>query len=375
MTDLSVTNYNPYNMYWNYGYYYPYYPSFRSAATSTNTIQNQTNNVPQMIPQPDSVSFSANEQVQKQGLSTGAKVAIGAGIVTVLAVGADFIFCKGKHIKSIFGKNNKGNKPNSPKPPTNNEKAAETAEQNTKPAVNTDIIKSLDSSNAIKADEYESLEKAVENYRAKINSGEYGVPPNIENLLNSLSGHNYGNDKSFIQVTTRTKKHDYITQVLDVEKNEYYKTRVLESSINLPDMEGNYLVTTLPTGQKLVSISIPTGRYDVANRQIRTIMSVLSKDKELTPLQKDMIEIISNRKDVLTQRSNNTDILSIGVLANNTASPYSNRTANPIEFNKEVLLASISKAKQLLKESDIDKQFIEKALNIKDEERIARINH
>ena len=65
MTDLSVTNYNPYNMYWNYGYYYPYYPSFRSAATSTNTIQNQTNNVPQMIPQPDSVSFSANEQVQK----------------------------------------------------------------------------------------------------------------------------------------------------------------------------------------------------------------------------------------------------------------------------------------------------------------------
>ena len=62
--------------------------------------------------QPDTVSFSANKQIQpeskKQEMSTGA-IAIGAGIVTALAVGADFLFCKGKHIRSIFGKaGNKG---------------------------------------------------------------------------------------------------------------------------------------------------------------------------------------------------------------------------------------------------------------------------
>lgn len=122
MKDFSVTNYNSYDMYWNYGYYYPHYLPFRGGTISTDTIQNQTNNVPQTIPQPDSVSFSANEQVQKQGLSTGAKIAVGAGIVTALAIGTDFIFCKGKHVKSIFGKNNKGNKPNNTTPPTNNDK-------------------------------------------------------------------------------------------------------------------------------------------------------------------------------------------------------------------------------------------------------------
>ena len=122
MVDYSVTNYNPYNMYQNVPLY------------NFNTLNYNYNN------QTDTVSFSTNSQIQseqkKHGLSTGVKVAIGAGIATVLAVGADFVFCKGKHVKSIFGKTgNKGGsvtgKPNvnptstthttpsaTPKPPT-----------------------------------------------------------------------------------------------------------------------------------------------------------------------------------------------------------------------------------------------------------------
>ena len=113
MVDYSVTNYNPYNMYQNCGYYYPsfnsaYIPQYQNVPLyDFNTLNYNYYN------QPDTVSFSANSQIQpeqqKPGLSTGAKVAIGAGIVTALAVGADFLFCKGKHVKSIFGKaGNKG---------------------------------------------------------------------------------------------------------------------------------------------------------------------------------------------------------------------------------------------------------------------------
>ena len=93
MIDYSVTNYNPYNMYQNYGY-----PSFRA----NNQVRSETN---------------------KRKMSTGTKVAIGAGIVTALAVCSDFLFCKGKHIKSIFGKTgNKGGSSGAGKPninPTN----------------------------------------------------------------------------------------------------------------------------------------------------------------------------------------------------------------------------------------------------------------
>lgn len=113
MVDYSVTNYNPYNMYQNRGYYYPsfnstYIQQYQNVPLCNfNTLNYNYNN------QTDTVSFRTNSQIQseqkKQGLSTGVKVAIGAGIATILAVGADFVFCKGKHVKSIFGKTgNKG---------------------------------------------------------------------------------------------------------------------------------------------------------------------------------------------------------------------------------------------------------------------------
>ena len=91
MTDFSVTQYNPYNMYQNFGYY----PAFRGATVP----QNNYNSVPQMTQQPDTVSFSANGQIQaetqKKGLSKEAKWGIGA--VAVLGLGAlAYVLTKGK---------------------------------------------------------------------------------------------------------------------------------------------------------------------------------------------------------------------------------------------------------------------------------------
>ena len=92
MTDLSVTQYNPYNMYQNYGYSYP---TFRSATVSNTSIPN----IPQLRQQPDTVSFSANSQIQaetqKKGLSKEAKWGIGAGVALGLGALA-YVLTRGK---------------------------------------------------------------------------------------------------------------------------------------------------------------------------------------------------------------------------------------------------------------------------------------
>lgn len=91
MTDLSVTQYNPYNMYQNFGYY----PAFKGATIQ----QNNYNSVPQMTLQPDTVSFSANGQIQaetkQEGLSKGAKWGIGAGVALGLGALA-YVLTRGK---------------------------------------------------------------------------------------------------------------------------------------------------------------------------------------------------------------------------------------------------------------------------------------
>ena len=67
------------------------------------TFRSQT--VPVENYQQDTVEF----EKKKQYLSVGVKAAIGIGVATFLAVGADFIFGKGKHVKNLLGKL-KGNK-------------------------------------------------------------------------------------------------------------------------------------------------------------------------------------------------------------------------------------------------------------------------
>ena len=99
MEDYSVINYNPYNMYQNYGYF----PAYRGVKIPADVGYN---NVSQQVSQPDTVLFSANNELQdeatKQKSSAVAKFTIRAGVVSALAIGADFLFCKGKHVKNLY---------------------------------------------------------------------------------------------------------------------------------------------------------------------------------------------------------------------------------------------------------------------------------
>ncbi len=49
----------------------------------------------------DTIELSQNKRKE---LSTGTKVVIGTGIALTLAIGADFLFCKGKHVKNLLDK-------------------------------------------------------------------------------------------------------------------------------------------------------------------------------------------------------------------------------------------------------------------------------
>ena len=128
MTGYPQVNFNPYSMYQNWGYGYQY-PVFRGVQNVPQPVSVPQPNVNLQTP-PDTVSFKTAEHIQpkpkKEGLSTRAKWAIGIGATTALAVGADFLFCKGKHVKSLWGKV-KGNnsKPDGtpPSPPTSNPSA------------------------------------------------------------------------------------------------------------------------------------------------------------------------------------------------------------------------------------------------------------
>ena len=111
MTDFSVTNYNPYNMYQLYGYNYP---SFRGATVPTDSASNQSPQVPQLTQQPDSVQFSASKQIQPEeskGLSKGAKWALGiagtaaaiyGGVVAHRAITKPSIEKVAKNFSEIF---------------------------------------------------------------------------------------------------------------------------------------------------------------------------------------------------------------------------------------------------------------------------------
>lgn len=106
MVDYSVTNCNPYDMCYDNEYCSP---SVKGVCTKQcqNMPLYDFNSVDYNY-QPDTVSFGANNQTQaetkKRRMSIGAIIAICAGVAIALAVGADFLFCKGRHVKSIFGK-------------------------------------------------------------------------------------------------------------------------------------------------------------------------------------------------------------------------------------------------------------------------------
>ena len=112
----------------------------------------------------DTVNLSQND---KRELSTGAKIAMYSSIALGLAVGADFLFCKGKHIKNLFAKQ----KGKTPKPEVKPE-----GNLGVKPEVNSNI---RPESNSVVKPESNSVVKPEGNLEVKPESNP-NVKPKID---------------------------------------------------------------------------------------------------------------------------------------------------------------------------------------------------
>lgn len=115
----------------------------------------------------DTVNLSQND---KKELSTGAKIAMYSSIALGLAVGADFLFCKGKHIKNLFAKQ----KGKTPKPEVKPE-----GNLGVKPEVNSNI---KPESNSVVKPESNSVVKPESNSVVKPESN-LGVKPESNSVV------------------------------------------------------------------------------------------------------------------------------------------------------------------------------------------------
>lgn len=363
---------------------YPYYinPTTFTTSDSNNQTGSKTN-------QTDTVAFkSAQSEIKdKQENKKGSKAGwIIATSVTIAAIAGGIYLYKrggggdGKGVidaikdgwKDVFKKAPK----EPPKTPPANPEVAEGAKNAAKKEkIEIERVATSIPSEApqVKLKQYSSLEDAVKDYQKAIQSGDYDTCKNIDEFLGQLKAHNYGNDKSYVEICTRSRNIDFERKVLDVENSTVSRWRItpyhgfstnVQPEIKPPDMEGSYLITTLSDGRKFVGISVPSGRSDGPKgdcRPIRTMINIVSKDKEYTPLQKDLIAIISQRKNI--EFNNQADIMSIGILPSKSADYFLSRNADPYEINKEIFLSSIKTARSQLKPEQLDKDFITRALN------------
>ena len=323
----------------------------------------------------------SSDTFEKKGLSLGAKVGIGLGTLVAFAVACDLVFAKGKHIKSIFKSAEKNiddarstnNINHNTKPETN---SIPTSQLKPKEKIYTEPIiydEFITPDRAKNLPTYNSFDDALKDFQSNITQANIDTPENIQELLKLLKQHNYGKDDSLISVVTRTKDVDYTGKTIDISNNKVYNVWISGSPIlgcgqgkvDI-DMVGDYLIQNLSDGRKMVAISVPTGRYDSAGREIRTKINILSKDHEFTPLQKDLIEIISQRKGKDIPRNAAADILSIGTVCHNGKAKH----GGGFDIQKDIILSSIDAAKRQLKPDEIDRDFINKALNLASGERL-----
>lgn len=314
-------------------------------------------------------------------MSAEAKVGIGVGSAVVLAVLCDLFFAKGKHLKSIFKSTEKNiddagssiktkTEPvHNPVPPAQPEKKIYTEPRIYDEFITPDRAKDLP--------KYNSFDDALKDFQSNISQANVDTPENVQELLKLLKQHNYGKDDSLISVVTRTKDVDYVGRTIDISNNKIYNVKISgnpvlgcgQKQVDI-DTVGDYLIQNLSDGRKMVAISVPTGRCDLSGRPIRTKINILSKNHEFTPLQKDLIEIISHRKGKEIPQNATADILSIGTVCRNGIKIR----GGGFDINKDVLLASVDAAKRQLKPDEIDGDFINKALNLAPGDRLSLFN-
>lgn len=344
---------NPYMT--NYGLYGMNMPTFCANPTA-DTYQPKVSQVSA------NQEIKQNDNTKKSGMSKGAKWALGIAGATTLAIGADFLFCKGSHVKNIIKKL----KPDASDIKTGNINSSKPATEVAQPQTHIETAKTaehLKNKTSEKIKKYSSLEEAKADFRATTSKTDFEAGKDSEQLLNQLEKHCYQDDKSFIELCSRSKEMDYQRSLIDIENHTLYKgyrmtpsqgfDQAIKPEFLSPDIEGSYLIKTLSDGRRVVGVSVTAGRSDGSGRPIRSILTTISKNDEFTPLQKDLIEIISARNTKKVIDDNATDILSLGIIGNNSP-------RGRFEINEEILLSSISTAKKQLK--NIDNDFVTKAL-------------
>lgn len=324
----------------------------------------------------------SSDTFEKKNLSPIAKVGIALGGTVALAVVCDLVFAKGRHIKSIFKsaeKNiddvrNTSNINHNVKPEPNSITTSQPKLEKkiyTEPRIYDEFI-TFDRAKDLPI--YNSFDDALKDFQSNIAQANVDTPENVQELLKLLKQHNYGKDNSLISVATRTRDIDYNGKTIDILNNKVYNVGISDNptlgcgqgQVDI-NMLGDYLIQNLSDGRKMVAISVPTGRFDSAGRRIRTKINILSKDHEFTPLQKDLIEIISCRKGRDIPRNAAADILSIGTVCRNGKEKH----GGGFDINKDVFLASVDTAKRQLKPDEIDRDFINKALNLSPGDRLS----
>lgn len=71
----------------------------------------------------------------------------------------------------------------------------------------------------------------------------------------------------------------------------------------------------LPSGQKVVEVVVYTGRFDMKDRPIKSIIKTVSQDGNYTQLQKDLLTLIE--RGVISDKEGGTHILSVCMLEKN----------------------------------------------------------
>ena len=391
MVDSIYTYYNPYR-YQNFGYLRNNTSNIGISLELPNTTSETNLNSQSNTLQQSNINFSANTKIsdEKKGLSSSTKFLLVTGTLLFTALtGAACLYNKGggrasrkgvpETIKDGWNKlfqNKKNNLLSSTAERTNTTaKTVDTKEQ----IIETINFEKLTGKKSEPLKQYNSLQEGIADFKQNIKNGDFESGRDAEILLKELVPHNYKGDKSYIEINTRTRDVDFTRQTFDVENNNIYQygltPRGTTREFKTPDFIGSYLIRTLNDGRRIVGISVPAGRCDGANangRPIRTVINIISKNQEFTPLQKDLIEIISKRQN-MQYRPIDTDILSLGTLCRKESRLEAYRQGfKPYIINQEVLLSSIKTAKEQAKES-VDKTFIQKALTLKPGEQIEHV--
>ena len=218
MSDYPSINFNPYNMYndWSYNYNYS---AFRGVQNSSTPFDSQSN-VNLQNPT-DTMSFRATEHIKtkQKNDSYWWESCIGAVVATSLAFGADFLFCKGKHVKNLWGKL-KGNKTKPDVKPEVKQDVKPEVKQDVKPEIKQEVKPEIQvyKDPNIPYKEADGVKDFADRYNLTLRCRDY----------NLRHGINLPDNEKFRQLNTQVEQIDKIFKKATPLDKEYVVYRGLD---------------------------------------------------------------------------------------------------------------------------------------------------